>query len=317
MTVCVCAADGKRKAVDGLDSSYQTASKHLHDKRDSSLKPGLDRCDSTSITIMTEGQEGLELSVAVPWERGTRGGSDRDHSSDELNSKFRSQRLRSSSSSSSSSSSAYETPGPGGFDTPTPTPKPLLPVCVSFSMGRGPQSGTSMTLPKVRTPLTPRDSIQLVKKHHSQPQPALDCLHQVNVSIDIGSCTTPSRRSLAPASVSTLGVEETDIDETPSESMEGVVEGPTAESVTHDGDSFVGLAEELEMLDPDALKPPTPPLHRFPSWVGRTDPKYEGIFYRNRLPNWLIGLVSAILTQTNPDPLLSPLHLDHCKRIMI
>uniref|UniRef100_A0AAR2JWM5 Pleckstrin homology, MyTH4 and FERM domain containing H1 n=1 Tax=Pygocentrus nattereri TaxID=42514 RepID=A0AAR2JWM5_PYGNA len=158
------------------------------------------------------------------------------------------------------------TTGTLGFDTPTPTPKSPLPMCVPFSVGRGPQSGTSMTLPKVRTPLTPRDSIQLVKKHHSQPQPGLECLHQVNVSIDIGSCLASSRRSLAPASVSTLGVEETDIDEGPPETMEGVVEGSAAEAVPHDGVSFVGLAEELEMLDPEALKPPTPPLHRFPSW---------------------------------------------------
>ncbi|XP_036449275.1 LOW QUALITY PROTEIN: pleckstrin homology domain-containing family H member 1 [Colossoma macropomum] len=259
--------DAKRKAVDGLDSPYHTAPKHLplHDRGDSSLKPGLDRGDP----IATEEQDGLEPSVAVPRERGTGGGSDRDHSSDELNSKFRSQRLRSSSSSSSSSSSAYETTGPSGFDTPTPTPKSPLPMCIPSSVGRGPQSGTSMTLPKVRTPLTPRDSIQLVKKHHSQPQPGLERLHQVNVSIDIGSCLALSCRSLAPASVSTPGVEETDIDEGPPESMEGVVEGPAAETVPHDGVSFVGLAEELEMLDTEALKPPTPPLHRFPSWESR------------------------------------------------
>uniref|UniRef100_A0A8B9RDQ9 Pleckstrin homology domain containing, family H (with MyTH4 domain) member 1 n=1 Tax=Astyanax mexicanus TaxID=7994 RepID=A0A8B9RDQ9_ASTMX len=218
---------GKRKATESSDSSFQSASKHLphHERRDSSLKPGLDRGDTTSITAATDV---LETPVAIPRDKGVGGGSDRDHSSDELNSKFRSQRLRSSSSSSSSSSSTYETPGTGGIDTPTPAPKSPLPLCVSSSAGRGPLSGTSMTLPKVRTPLTPRDSIQLVKKHHSQPQPGLERLHQVNVSIDIGS-----------------------------------------RAVLHDGVSFVGLAEELEMLDPEALKPPTPPLHRFPSWESR------------------------------------------------
>lgn len=123
-----------------------------------------------------------------------------------------------------------------------------------------------MTLPKVRTPLTPRDSIQLLKKHHSQPQPGLERLHQVNVTIDIGSSASQYRCSLALGSASTLGVEETDIDEGPQENMEGVIEGCT-EDAPHDGVSFVGLAEELEMLDPEALKPPTPPLHRFPSWV--------------------------------------------------
>ncbi|XP_072545700.1 pleckstrin homology domain-containing family H member 1 [Salminus brasiliensis] len=268
MPVANFTTDGKRKAAESSDSAFQSASKHLplHERRDSSLKHGLDRGDTTSVATATEG---LDTTLTITRHRGAGGASDRDHSSDELNSKFRSQRLRSSSSSSSSSSSAYETPGTGSFDTPTPTPKSPLPVCASLCTGRGPQSGTSMTLPKVRTPLTPRDSIQLVKKHHSQPQPGLERLHQVNVSIDIGSCTGPSRCSMAPASISTLELEETDIDEGPSESMEGVEDGSTAGAVLHDGVSFVGLAEELEMLDPEALKPPTPPLHRFPSWESR------------------------------------------------
>uniref|UniRef100_A0A4W6C131 Pleckstrin homology domain containing, family H (with MyTH4 domain) member 1 n=1 Tax=Lates calcarifer TaxID=8187 RepID=A0A4W6C131_LATCA len=135
---------------------------------------------------------------------GEEGCSDRDNSSDELNSKFRSQCLHSSSSS-SSSSSAYE-------------------------MAHGPS--TSMTLPKVRTPLTPRDSIQLVKKHYSQPQPSLDRLHHLNVNIDI---MTPSSTS------STL-------------KSTGTSTSPFS---------------QLERLDPEILKPPTPPLHRFPSWESR------------------------------------------------
>uniref|UniRef100_A0A3Q1HCI5 Pleckstrin homology, MyTH4 and FERM domain containing H1 n=1 Tax=Anabas testudineus TaxID=64144 RepID=A0A3Q1HCI5_ANATE len=166
---------------------------------------------------------------------GQAGCSDRDNSSDELNSKFRSQCLHSSSSS-SSSSSAYE--------------MPLIH-----------QSGTSMTLPKVRTPLTPRDSIQLVKKHYSQPQPSLDRLHHLNVNIDIITGTTTSPFSQV--------VEETDIDYGLPDSMDGVVEGPETDDLSQDGVSFVGLAEELERLDPEALKPPTPPLHRFPSWESR------------------------------------------------
>uniref|UniRef100_A0A9J7Y074 Pleckstrin homology domain containing, family H (with MyTH4 domain) member 1 n=2 Tax=Cyprinus carpio TaxID=7962 RepID=A0A9J7Y074_CYPCA len=199
-----------------------------------------------------------------------------DHSSDELNSRFRSQRLRSSSSSSSSSSSAYETPGLGGFDTPTPTPKSPPPVSLSPPSVCLPLSchfplavplGTSMTLPKVRTPLTPRDSIQLVKKHHSQPQPGIERLHQVNVTIDIGNCTPPSCHSLVPSTVSTHGLEETDIDEGPPESMEDMVEASEMETQPTDGGLFEGLANEFELMDPEALKPPTPPLHRFPSWV--------------------------------------------------
>uniref|UniRef100_A0A8C1ZVE0 Pleckstrin homology domain containing, family H (with MyTH4 domain) member 1 n=2 Tax=Cyprinus carpio TaxID=7962 RepID=A0A8C1ZVE0_CYPCA len=269
--------DSKRKITEGCDSAFHSASllPALQDKGDSH-KSSQDAVDNT-ISIK-ESAEGAEPSFGVARERALGGASDRDHSSDELNSKFRSQRLRSSSSSSSSSSSAYETPGRGGFDTPTPTPKSPPPVSLSPPLVCLPllcpfplalPLGTSMTLPKVRTPLTPRDSIQLVKKHHSQPQPGIERLHQVNVSIDIGNCTSPSCHSLVPGTVSTHGLEETDIDEGPPESMEGVVEGSEMEVQPTDGALFEGLAKEFEMMDPEALKPPTPPLHRFPSWESR------------------------------------------------
>lgn len=266
-------ADSKRKITEGCDSAFHSASllPALQDKGDShkSSQDGID------ISIK-ESPEGAELSFGVTRERAVGGASDRDHSSDELNSKFRSQRLRSSSSSSSSSSSAYETHGPRGFDTPTPTPKSPPPVSLSPSLARLPlscsfplalPSGTSMTLPKVRTPLTPRDSIQLVKKHHSQPQPGIERLHQVNVSIDIGNCISPSCHNVVPGTFSIHGLEETDIDEGPPESMEGVVEASEMEAQPTDGGLFEGLVKEFEMMDPEALKPPTPPLHRFPSWV--------------------------------------------------
>ncbi|XP_016148296.1 pleckstrin homology domain-containing family H member 1-like [Sinocyclocheilus grahami] len=269
--------DSKRKIMEGCDSAFHSASllPTLQDKGDSH-KSSQDGVDTT--TSVKESAEGAEPSFGVTHERALGGASDRDHSSDELNSKFRSQRLRSSSSSSCSSSSAYETPGPGGFDTPTPTPTSPPLVSLSPPLVRLPLScpfplplplGTSMTLPKVRTPLTPRDSIQLVKKHHSQPQPGIERLHQINVSIDIGNCTSPSCHSLVPGTVSTHGLEETDIDEGPPESMEGVVEASEMETQPTDGGLFKGLAKEFEMMDPESLKPPTPPLHRFPSWESR------------------------------------------------
>lgn len=199
------------------------------------------------------------------------GGFDRDNSSDELNDKFRSQCLHSSTSSSSSSSAYEMAHGPS-------SPEPTLRLT---SLSRSPstnnpfpnvpvqQSGASMTLPKVRTPLTPRDSIQLVKKHYSQPQPSLDRLHPLSANAD---ATAPSSASSTLKSTGTATVafsqviEETDIDDGLSDSMDGVVEGTGLEPL-RDGVSFVGLAEELERLDPESLKPPTPPLHRFPSWV--------------------------------------------------
>lgn len=207
---------------------------------------------------------------------GPTGSSDRDNSSDELNSKFRSQCLHSSSSSSSSSSAYEMAHGPASPEstlrlTPKPAPLSRSPSTNNpFPIPPARQSGASMTLPKVRTPLVPRDSIQLVKKHYSQPQPSLDGLHLLNVSIDISSTPSPSStlKSTATATAPfSQVIEETDIDDALSDSMEGVVEGSGLEEPAQDGVSFVGLAEELDRLDPEVQKPPTPPLHRFPSWV--------------------------------------------------
>lgn len=209
---------------------------------------------------------------------GPTGSSDRDNSSDELNSKFRSQCLHSSSSSSSSSSAYEMAHGPASPESTlrlTPKPAPLSRSPSTNNPFPNPpvhQSGASMTLPKVRTPLVPRDSIQLVKKHYSQPQPSLDRLHLLNVSIDITSpaSTSSTLKSTATATVPfSQVIQETDIDDTLSDSMEGVVEGSGLEEPAQDGVSFVGLAEELDRLDPEVQKPPTPPLHRFPSWESR------------------------------------------------
>ncbi|MBN3311931.1 PKHH1 protein, partial [Atractosteus spatula] len=206
---------------------------------------------------LTEKQHPLEVGKEAhsPVEkRGPSRGSERDHSSDELNSKFRSQRLH-------SSSSSGETNVPSPLNTPVHSPKHSTPSLASslqlVSFCPAAPFGTSMTLPKVRTPLTPRDSIQLAKKHYSQPQPGTDKLHHINVSIDI-SCFKP----VAPAA---QGPEETDIDEVPDKmDIEEHESEPAEERV-----SFIPLSEELELFDTDSLKPPTPPLHRFPSWEGR------------------------------------------------
>lgn len=204
-------------------------------------------------------------------------------SPDDLNSKFRSHCLHSSSSSSSSSSAYEMTQGPGS------TQPALRSVCELSPLSRSPStsnpfpkppgtaaaqhSGASMTLPKVRTPLAPRDSIQLVKKHSSQPQPSLERLHLLSVDIDMAlpnsACSTLKGAAASPFSQL---IEETDIDEALLDSMDGEVgEGPGPRESEEDGVSFVGLAEELDRLDPEVLKPPTPPLHRFPSWVRQSD----------------------------------------------
>uniref|UniRef100_H3C5E6 Pleckstrin homology domain containing, family H (with MyTH4 domain) member 1 n=1 Tax=Tetraodon nigroviridis TaxID=99883 RepID=H3C5E6_TETNG len=195
------------------------------------------------------------------------GGSDRDNSSDELNDKFRSQCLHSSTSSSSSSSACEAAHGPsppesaGGPASLSRSPSTSNP----FPTGPSQRSGASTTLPKVRTPLTPRDSVQLAKKHSSQPQPSLDRLRPPSAASSTASSTLKSSGAATPAFSQVI--EETDIDDG-LDGMDGVLEGPGADPL-RDGVSFVGLAEELELLDQDATKPPTPPLHRFPSWESR------------------------------------------------
>uniref|UniRef100_A0A8C2ZCH0 Pleckstrin homology domain containing, family H (with MyTH4 domain) member 1 n=1 Tax=Cyclopterus lumpus TaxID=8103 RepID=A0A8C2ZCH0_CYCLU len=186
---------------------------------------------------------------------------------------FRSQCLHSSSSSSSSSSAYEMAHGPSSLESSSLGVTPKSPLLSRSPSTNNPfpnppvhLSGASMTLPKVRTPLTPRDSIQLVKKHYSQPQPSLDRLHHLNVNIDIVSPSSASstlKSTGAATSPFSQVVEETDIDDGLPNGMDGVVEGSgSSEEPCRNGVSFVGLPEELEQLDP----PPTPPLHRFPSW---------------------------------------------------
>ncbi|XP_041132638.1 pleckstrin homology domain-containing family H member 1-like isoform X2 [Polyodon spathula] len=176
---------------------------------------------------------------------------ERGNSSDELNSKFRLQRLH-------CSSSPSEANMPSPIVIPALSPKQSI-SSLQLGFSSAAPSGTSMTLPKVRTPLTPRDSIQLTKKHYSQPQPGADHLHRINVSIDISSF-----KPIALPPLCTLDVEETDIDEVPDKmDMDNCEEGLREERI-----SFIPLPEELEFFDAD-VKPPTPPLHRFPSWESR------------------------------------------------
>uniref|UniRef100_A0A8C4YEV4 Pleckstrin homology, MyTH4 and FERM domain containing H1 n=1 Tax=Gopherus evgoodei TaxID=1825980 RepID=A0A8C4YEV4_9SAUR len=190
--------------------------------------------------------------------------SELGNSSDELNAKFRSHRLDSS-----SSGEMMSTPN-GCLPTAEPTldlPSPVTSTQPSFP-GRECGLGNSLTLPKIRIPSTPRDSIQLAKRHYSQPQPGADCFHHV-MSIEIGTFQPITTSTLCPAQV-----EETDIDddELP-EKMEtdgcpvGEEAGIGVKIDQHPGSGKNEAGNsEAGPLDPGG-KPPTPPLHRFPSWV--------------------------------------------------
>ena len=103
--------------------------------------------------------------------------------------------------------------------------------------------GCSLTLPKVRAPSTHRDSIQLAKRHHSQPQAGPAHFNHV-VSIEIGTLSA-----------------------LPSSSLPKVEAGPELreepEKMEMEEQPPAGKMEEVDLEN----KPPTPPLHRFPSWV--------------------------------------------------
>ncbi|XP_069714308.1 pleckstrin homology domain-containing family H member 1 isoform X2 [Phaenicophaeus curvirostris] len=139
----------------------------------------------------------------------------------------------------------------------------------SFCPGKEYGLGSSMTFPKIRTPNTPRDSIQLAKRHHSQPQPGTNSFHRV-ISLE-----TSTFQPIADSPVCHGQVKETDIDDDEvlekMETERGLVREETGacEEINH---SPAGQREaaspEAAILDPGG-KPPTPPLHRFPSWESR------------------------------------------------
>ncbi|NWJ01343.1 PKHH1 protein, partial [Crypturellus undulatus] len=190
----------------------------------------------------------------------------RASSSDELSARFRSHRLDSTSSGEilSSLENHLQTVEPSLVVSASSVSSHL--VCPARECGLG----SSMTLPKTRATSTPRDSIQLAKRHYSQPQPGAGSFHCI-MSLEAGTfqpiTTTP---------VCHGQVEETDIDDDGGvrEEMEtegGQVRGEvgTCEEVKHVSAGQKGAgSSEADVLNPGG-KPPTPPLHRFPSWESR------------------------------------------------
>ncbi|KAL4693013.1 hypothetical protein H8959_016823, partial [Pygathrix nigripes] len=125
--------------------------------------------------------------------------------------------------------------------------KGMLPGTKTSAREGGP--GSSLTLPKVRAPGTPRDSIQLAKRHHSQPQ--VGCGHFDRVP------STPLAFLSWSPELGTL--------EEP-EKME--MEEPPPAGKNEERESPKALGAELEEVEL-GNKPPTPPLHQFSSWESR------------------------------------------------
>uniref|UniRef100_A0A672TCK4 Pleckstrin homology, MyTH4 and FERM domain containing H2 n=1 Tax=Sinocyclocheilus grahami TaxID=75366 RepID=A0A672TCK4_SINGR len=162
-----------------------------------------------------------------------------DGSSDELNKRFQSQCLDSS-----SSSSDTNTPSP--ILTPALTPKRPTPSRDSQDTPASPKQ------PRLRNPNAFTVSLALAKKHLSQPPLYSEAAH--------------GRTRNAFSMLRPLRPQETDMDQEQkmeTGERECVPDVPPAEVPP----------EEHETLDSSAAvpgsKPPTPPLHRLPSWESR------------------------------------------------
>uniref|UniRef100_A0A673G1M9 Pleckstrin homology domain-containing family H member 2-like n=1 Tax=Sinocyclocheilus rhinocerous TaxID=307959 RepID=A0A673G1M9_9TELE len=162
-----------------------------------------------------------------------------DGSSDELNKRFQSQCLDSS-----SSSSDTNTPSP--ILTPALTPKRPTPSRESQDTPASPKQ------PRLRNPNAFTVSLALAKKHLSQPPLYSEAAH--------------GRTRNAFSMLRPLRPQETDMDQEQkmeTRERECVPDVPPAEVPP----------EELETLNASAAvrgsKPPTPPLHRLPSWESR------------------------------------------------
>uniref|UniRef100_A0A5F7ZEK0 Pleckstrin homology domain-containing family H member 2 n=1 Tax=Macaca mulatta TaxID=9544 RepID=A0A5F7ZEK0_MACMU len=176
---------------------------------------------------------------------------EQDSSSDELNKKFQSQRLDYSSSSSEA-------------NTPSPILTPaLMPKHPNSLSGKGTQLVPSSHLPppKLRIPNVFSISVALAKRHLSQPQLSSDRMCGTNRN--------------AISMIRPLRPQETDLD---------LVDGDSAEVLENMDTSCDDGLFSYDFLDsPNSddqencdsakkaacSKPPTPPLHRFPSWESR------------------------------------------------
>uniref|UniRef100_A0A673IDE7 Pleckstrin homology domain-containing family H member 2-like n=1 Tax=Sinocyclocheilus rhinocerous TaxID=307959 RepID=A0A673IDE7_9TELE len=223
------ASEGERSLFGGLRFS-RPASETYHTASD----------DSSS--LFDDDMQRVECSrLCLP---GTKSASKRDSekvdaedgSSDELNKRFQSQSLDSSSSSS-------DTNTPSLILTPALTPKRPTPSQDSQDTPASPKQ------PRLRNPNAFNVSLALAKKHLSQPPLYSEAAH--------------GRTRNAFSMLRPLRPQETDMDQ--EQKME------TGDREHADVPAAEAPPEERETPDASAAmpgsKPPTPPLHRLPSWV--------------------------------------------------
>ncbi|XP_036026792.1 pleckstrin homology domain-containing family H member 2 [Onychomys torridus] len=175
-----------------------------------------------------------------------------DNSSDELNKKFQSHSLDYSSSSS-------ETNTPSPILTPSLTPKHT-----NSLPGKGTQLVPSACLPppKLRIPNVFSISMALTKRHLSQPQLCSNRMFGTNRN--------------AISMIRPLRPQETDLDVVDGDGVDVVESMDTGCDdglFSYDSLDPPPYADDQESSEPtkktSCSKPPTPPLHRFPSWENR------------------------------------------------
>ncbi|XP_032881436.1 pleckstrin homology domain-containing family H member 2 isoform X1 [Amblyraja radiata] len=173
--------------------------------------------------------------------------TDLDCSSDELNKRFQSQRL---------DSSSGDKHNPSLILTSTPTTAGRTQHTPCFTKAT---SSSDLTPPKLRAPSVFGTSAAKAKKHCSQPQLSTDRLFSKNRNVI--SMMRP------------MDHEETDIDviDVETDILEKMEMGYEEGMFCYDSETQV--TEEQPCIEAKGKvpnnKPPTPPLHRFPSWESR------------------------------------------------
>lgn len=177
-----------------------------------------------------------------------------DCTSEELNKRFQSQRLDSS-----SSSSEPNTPSP--ILTPALTPKRPNPPQDQRDNPASPKQ------PCLRMPAGFRLNVSLAKKHLSQPPISTEAAHgQTRNALSMLRLFQPQETGLDQEQEVGMEMGRDTPSDVPPSSQATPIHPPLQNSFEH------GTEMSLERQDCNISahgnKPPTPPLHRLPSWVG-------------------------------------------------
>ncbi|XP_054874760.1 pleckstrin homology domain-containing family H member 2 [Amphiprion ocellaris] len=246
--------EGGRGRVCGLEFSRPGSDTYLTASDDSSslFDDDMQRAERLGISLL-ESSDGTLAGCKEGEEEG-HGAKLEDCTSEELNKRFQSQRLDSS-----SSSSEPNTPSP--ILTPALTPKRPNPPQDPRDNPASPKQ------PRLRTPAGfGLMNVSLAKKHLSQPP--------------ISSEATHGQTRNALSMLRPLRPQETDLDQQQEVGMEtgrdtppqippsSQTTMPSSQTSSEPGTEISSVRSDCDGSVPGS-KPPTPPLHRLPSWESR------------------------------------------------